>query len=512
MSSSHPQAARSAMTDAEALEAIAAQALCHKCVGEPYLAAEMKAQGRVRRCCSCHKRRHGYTLGALAERIDDVFRVHFRRTSDEPDDWQRMAMADKESTYDWERAGEPVVWAIANAADIPYEAAHDIQRILADKYADIELAKSGVETRFHRESYYEESATDDLGWQEGWGRFEQTLRTRARFFSTSLSDYLRAVFRDLDRMTGVGGRPLLIEIGPGTPVKALYRARVFQSDPPLVEALARPDLHLGPPPAHLAAAGRMNARGIAVFYGATAARVAIAEVRPPVGSQVAVARFRLLRRLRVLDLTALGRVSEAGSLFDPGLADRLARAKFLRSLSGRMTRPVMPDDEALDYLPTQAVADFLAGENTPRLDGILFPSVQAGTRGPKNVVLFHHAAEVEELQFPPGTQVEARTGDVYEEGWVQEYSVIERTPPPWPDRRASRPKRDWSNIPTNLGGAMALELREPTLRVDADATKVHRIQAVRFSTEKFDVRRWRWELTAQEQALFDGEDEPDLPF
>jgi hypothetical protein len=32
----------------------------------------------------------------------------------------------------------------------------------------------------------------------------------------------------------------------------------------------------------------MNARGISVFYGANNQKAAIAEVRPPVGSQIAV--------------------------------------------------------------------------------------------------------------------------------------------------------------------------------------------------------------------------------
>jgi hypothetical protein len=67
----------------------------------------------------------------------------------------------------------------------------------------------------------------------------------------------------------------------------------------------RPDRHLGSPPSGAAAAGRMNARGISVFYGANDPRVALAEVRPPVGSRVAVARFEIIRPLRLLDLTAL---------------------------------------------------------------------------------------------------------------------------------------------------------------------------------------------------------------
>ena len=57
-------------------------------------------------------------------------------------------------------------------------------------------------------------------------------------------------------------------------------------------------------------------------------------------------------------LMAMGSVaSRLLSVYDPTLASRLGRARFLRSLAQRMTRPVMPDDEAFDYLPTQAVAD-----------------------------------------------------------------------------------------------------------------------------------------------------------
>ena len=66
---------------------------------------------------------------------------------------------------------------------------------------------------------------------------------------------------------------------------------------------------------------------------------------------------------------------------------------FLRFLSQNMTRPVMPDEEALEYLPTQAVADFLATQQKPAIDGIVFPSVQAGGDD-LNVVLFHKAARV----------------------------------------------------------------------------------------------------------------------
>lgn len=102
----------------------------------------------------------------------------------------------------------------------------------------------------------------------------------------------------------------------------------------------------------------MNAKGISAFYGATEPHIALAEVRPPVGSQVAIVRFEIVRPLRLLDLNKLEQIQESGSIFDPGYARRLGRMMFLTKLSGRISRPVMPDDQDNEYLATQAVADY----------------------------------------------------------------------------------------------------------------------------------------------------------
>jgi RES domain len=72
----------------------------------------------------------------------------------------------------------------------------------------------------------------------------------------------------------------------------LYRARVFFQDmAKFEEAMKRPDRDIGPPPPSVAVAGRMNAAGISVFYGATHPGVALAEVQPPVGSKSIDRRF-----------------------------------------------------------------------------------------------------------------------------------------------------------------------------------------------------------------------------
>jgi hypothetical protein len=153
-----------------------------------------------------------------------------------------------------------------------------------------------------------------------WRSFENSLKTKARFFSRTAANHLTSIFDRIGELQTRDGRPLVVDVGPGTDFHTLYRARVFQSDDKLEAAVGRSDIHLGSPPASLAAAGRMNARGISVFYGANNQKAAIAEVRPPVGSQIAVAQFEIIRKLRLLDLTALNDIRVTGSLFDFGFS------------------------------------------------------------------------------------------------------------------------------------------------------------------------------------------------
>jgi hypothetical protein len=180
--------------------------------------------------------------------------------------------------------------------------------------------------------------------------------------------------------------------------------------------MKRPDKDLGPPPSQFAIAGRMNAADITVFYSATEGSVALAEVRPPVGSWVLVGRFEVIQPLRLLCLRALEKVQdEEGSIFDAGYVLRLEKAAFLRRLSRRISKPVKPDDQPRDYLPTQAIADFLAGSENPPLDGIIYPSVQTdasqlprifgAARDKLNVVLFHKSARVQELDIPEDAEI-----------------------------------------------------------------------------------------------------------
>lgn len=463
--------------------------ICHECVGEKYLSSEIEQAGEVDICGYCGRMAPSTSVDDLAVRVEQAFEDHYVRTLDHPSSWQERMQADRESNYDWEREGVPVLDAIAEAAQIPDGAAEDVLTILEERNSDFDKDVMGEESDFSSDSYYAERGPDSREWQEEWLRFVSSIKTQARFFSRSAASHLAEVFGDIHKLTTLRHRSVVVDAGPKTRLDHLYRARVFQTDRALVEALRMPDRNLGSPPHSMARAGRMNAQGISVFYGATNASVAIAEVRAPAGSRVVVAKFRITRPLRLLDLTALTGVHVMGSVFDALFKRQLERAAFLRTLGVWMARPVMPDDEAIDYLPTQAVADFLATMNEPSLDGIVFPSAQ--TKSGRNVVLFHEAAKV--AVSTPSTDVEATVslGQWGEEGWEVDYWVLEEIP----QQQASvRSNPDEEIVPALSGHfddspPWDNDFRETTLEIECDSIEVHCVNSVKVNTTSSPVRR-----------------------
>jgi hypothetical protein len=161
-----------------------------------------------------------------------------------------------------------------------------------------------------------------------------------------------------------------------------------------------------------------------------------------------------------------------------------------------MTMPVMPSNEALEYVPTQAIADFLASQIAPELDGILFPSVQVA--GDKvNVVLFHKAAKVAEITYPPGTKFRVKTGMFNGEEWEPDLTVIEMVPPS--ERAISTTPSVFDGL--DLGNLSSIDwdsspdrdIRQVTLEVDMASLEVRRVRGVKFVTEDERVERMRFE-------------------
>jgi RES domain-containing protein len=437
--------------------------------------------GTMADCSFCRKRVKTISLDQAAEIFDKVFEQNFVRTEDEPTGMEYTMS--KESDYQWERSGEDIVELLQEVGHIEPEVAESIRQLLEDKHFDFDEAAMGEEGDFAPDSRYTDRKVESDEFHSEWRSFEESLKTKSRYFSKRATLTLLTLFNGIHRSTTAGNRPVILTAGPETTIRSLFRARVFQDEEKLVRALERPDQEIGPPPPAAAVAGRMNARGISTFYGATDREVALSEVRPFVGSRVVTAKFDLLRPISLLDLEALNEVSASGSLFDDNHRYQMAKANFLQSLSQKMTAPVLPDAEIFEYLPTQVIAEYLASQVKPELDGILYPSAQT-RNGKNNVVLFHESSLVEKLTTSDDNATFVETEIQTADGPEPEYWVFQRTAPKEEATDATAPFAAGMSQNGSLGDG-----RIPTLRIDLSSVEVHHIESVVYEHSDYQVHR-----------------------
>jgi hypothetical protein len=468
--------------------------ICSRCVGERYLKSKVVASGENGNCDYCQKLGKTLSIRELSEEhIRGAFDRHYVRTPLGPPESEEYVY--RESEFQWDRAGEPAVDVIGWAAGLDDDAAEDVRATLEantfftpDECFDRD---SDDEDDFSEESQYEEISADATALHYNWLGFKRTLKTETRLFNSAAKAVLDIIFDGLDDHGTRSGEKVVVSVGPEEKFSALYRARVFQSNDKILEALKRPDLELGPPPPDVATAGRMNARGVGVFYGATHPQVAISETRPPVGSRVLVARFAIIRPLRLLDLLALRSIVVKGSIFDPAHLERLKKAAFLTTLSDQISKPVMPDDEPFEYLVTQAIADYLANLAEPKLDGIIYRSVQHG-KNKKNVVLFQKSARVSLLDIPAGTTISAYLFERDEDGERPDYTVFETrvAPRDKDDPDLEFGVSDFAHHISDLDDA-----RQSTLSIDMSSLLLHHIERAEYSSTIFTPRRHQSQLS-----------------
>ncbi len=245
-------------------------------------------------------------------------------------------------------------------------------------------------TQWVREDYFDGSEDEQL--KDAWEVFSNDIKHINRYtflhpsleapeiFSINLSP-----IEMLDTLSKIVKENNLINtLDKGM---SIYRARVSSVDDISIFDSA---LKLGPPPADKALAGRMNAAGIPVFYGAFDTKTAIRETYIPEMNtkKATVGEFLLLKNIKVLDLTA---IPKTPSFFDEENRHSRYVLEFLHSFVSDISRPILKDGkEHVEYVPTQVFAEFLRYYITTlddrSLHGILYPSSKDSNK--KCCVLF----------------------------------------------------------------------------------------------------------------------------
>ena len=458
--------------------------ICHECVSDNFLKKGIRVNGKLGKCTYCKQNRKAVQLKWLAENIHSAIEEHFYLTSNEPSPLEYALLNDKEINYDWERKGEPVKYLIQDIAGVVESVADDVQTYLSYYYSGD--PRDFEENPYDDEACYEEQSPDRYAFQESWNFFCQEIRYRARFFSQSAEEVLGQLFDDVDSLRTFDGKSVIRNAGPASDNSEIFRARVSQTQDTLDRILKNPVLELGAPPSKSSKNGRMNAAGISVFYGAADTDTCIAEVRPPIGSHVVIGRFQIVRDIRLLDLDIMSQVYPKGSYFDPKYGGRKGHAAFLRKLVGELIRPVMPDEETFEYLPTQIVAEYLAEKTKPRIDGIIFKSSQVEAEG-QNIILFYNSCGVKPYILPPDTTVTVDYGWRTEEDYDSSITVYEEL--------RGKPKTNDSEIidDTEFDDAL-INNREITLHLNVnDDIDIRLITGVKYNSSKRYISRYRHE-------------------
>ena len=380
--------------------------VCHACIGDKALAQQVEEAGTYARCSYCHAAGMAITLAELSDRIRQVLEEHFKPNpilleSEGIELETGVYLSDHLRSYPEDT--ETVIDTIANLA---YSIAREVRELLFNSFAESADASKGDVNPYNSDMLYQEREGDPSGYRLAWWEFKDEIQSKARYFGTKAAERLGDIFANLNSPKTFSGGPVIREINPGDSDSSFWRARAVYSGSEWKKILASPVQEIGPPPSNKAKSGRMNAEGIPVFYGALDEPTCVAEIRPPVGSYVVLGKFELLARVRILDLTALSTAASELSYFDSNYTEVRSREKFLREWVKEISRPVIPQEEAREYLASQVVADYLANRVEPRLDGMIFNSSQTGGTG-RNLVLFNHACSVvaDESHLAPGLRL-----------------------------------------------------------------------------------------------------------
>ncbi|UXH76201.1 RES family NAD+ phosphorylase [Roseateles amylovorans] len=477
------------------------QYICFDCVTDRFLSREIKGSGEVNTCMCCNSDEHEcWEIEELAERVKGVFDENYELTASNPEPWEEALMRDRESSYEWQRDGESPASIVNYMTGLP----EDVCAELVDcwdsgTYRDYK--DPDYEDPYGSEACYAAAGGANHSAVEArWREIQDDLHHRSRFFSRSTGEFLNDMFGGVQTLKGFDGE-VVETLSPET-FKGIYRGRTAYDESEVRKILEGIPGQLGALRGRAVRAGRMNAAGVTVMYGALEEETCIAEVRAPVGSLVVTGKFDLLRPIRVLNLKRLERCYEDLSLFDPNIQKLSDRMAFLRSLSRRLSVPVFNHEAHLDYLATQCIAEYIAAME-PRIDGVAFASAQAGDNA-MNLVLFDDACHVAPLPHPAGTKARLLTHYEREEEeedeqdqenehsgerWLTFDFPAEPDPSSEEAREAEREAKfvteHWDEFEMIMASerpaaAPGRARPKPTLVLDLKSIQVHRVRSVKY--------------------------------
>ncbi len=201
-----------------------------------------------------------------------------------------------------------------------------------------------------------------------WEEFKEELKHDNRFFVKSFPEK-----EDLRNTIE------LLEIKIESSSEYFYRARVN------IDVSQYPCNEMGRPPKEKARGGRANPIGIAYLYVASDPSTAIAELRPHKGEITTVAKIKITKDLKLVDLRFPRTKISPFALKEEQLENLRFTVQYLCKLGDELSKPISPRKADLDYLPSQKLCEFIKHLG---FDGVIYKS-SLGIGN--NYALFHES-------------------------------------------------------------------------------------------------------------------------
>lgn len=373
--------------------------VCLECAGNNHLIQGIFDTEKKRKCSYCGEMLCCISLESLADAVDENYRGNY-----EPCDSGRFPSEIISELLELDQS--------AGKLDA------DLVSILYDR--ELHGGNKGVDSIFDQDMTYCSLSekyppiNDGREHKELWDIYCKQIKHRTRYFNSPVIEWLNGIFLGLDKIRYQDNISPIRSIQPTDSDAVFYRARHADNAKERIKICCHPTQELNSPPVHIANCGRMNPIGISVFYAAFDPETCIAELRLPVGEYAISGRFKLEQPITILDLTVLDKIDSENTIKNlvqdasgnddtDSYEDRLA---FLQKFSAEISKPISPHKEPLDYMPTQAFAEYLAHHYEPKIDAVIYSSTQTNGKG-KNIVFLNRAAKVINIQNPENGQYKA---------------------------------------------------------------------------------------------------------
>jgi hypothetical protein len=340
-------------------EKILVKQVCLSCISDKHLRNIIRKIAKKVKCSYCDKNDGlGVAIDDLANAVDSYLRKYLRVGGDTP------RLRDDSDSFDYEQEGETLEQLLQEELGIDYDPVKDLIQVLKKEYNDFDDSFYYDDCNYVRLNFYHSEHHYE------WLRFEKSIKFEKRFFNKEARTGLEIIF---GKPGSSMAKELPVFILEPSKVDSIFRARIANAFDEAKNFFLNPDKELIPPdPAHTRAA-RMNPAGIPVFYGSLSEDVAVAEVRPSVGSKIALCEFKVTKPLKLLNLPKIS-ACYTGSIFALDYETRCSRRRFFQNFHKLISKPITPAEETIEYLPTQVVAEYVC--SVLGFDGILYGSPQ----------------------------------------------------------------------------------------------------------------------------------------